>query len=246
MANFFKYARDQTDGLANDKEHFIDIYHVITEKSIKFKAFLQEFSDNFDPSWNDEEVFGRMDDLSTFKRTKRKISIKFDVIAASGEEAIVNHQEVSILASMFYPAYEDQSGGASTIIGSPLFKVKFLNLIHNVNSVGSDAKTAGLLVKIKGFTYSPNFEAGVYDIVFNKISSIFPKHYVISLEMDVYHTHKLGFTKTGSPRIKNFEQFPYSAFPSNQFEIDQFKRKQEESIAERNLRLAQLKLLLGR
>lgn len=247
MTNFFNFAgqKDHTDQLANQKEHFIEIYHPLTEDYIRFKAMLLEFSDDYQPSWNDEEVFGRMDDISTFKRTKRVISIKLDVIAGSAEEAIFNHQSLSKLASWHYPAYEDQNGGASSMIGAPLLKVKFLNLIHDVNAVGSDASTAGLLIKTKGCRYSPNQEAGFFDILYNGISSIFAKHYQLSLEMDVYHQHKLGYTKTGDPRSRVFKQFPYSGFGADVRSLEEETRLEEqETLAEIIIKASQEKKML--
>ena len=42
---------------------------------VEFPAFLTDFSQNFEPTWNTEDVFGRMDSIATYQGTKRTISL---------------------------------------------------------------------------------------------------------------------------------------------------------------------------
>jgi hypothetical protein len=55
---------------------------------VEFKGFITEMSDNFQSSWDTEEVYGRMDPIGTFKSTKRTISLGWTVPAASLKEAV--------------------------------------------------------------------------------------------------------------------------------------------------------------
>ena len=50
--------------------------------------------------------FGRMDDIQTFKNTKRIINLSWTIPSHSEDEAISNFIEVSKLMSFTYPAYE--------------------------------------------------------------------------------------------------------------------------------------------
>ena len=50
--------------------------------------------------------FGRMDDVQTFKNTKRMINLSWTIPSHSEDEAISNFQEVSKLISFTYPVYE--------------------------------------------------------------------------------------------------------------------------------------------
>lgn len=83
--------------------------HVATGVTAEFKAFIEEFDDAFASSWNNQEVWGRMDEIQTFKNTKRVISISWTVPSHSEEEAISNFGEISKMTAMLYPVYEDLS-----------------------------------------------------------------------------------------------------------------------------------------
>ena len=53
-----------------------------------------------------QKYFGRMDDVQTFKNTKRIINLSWTIPSHSEDEAISNFIEVSKLMSFTYPAYE--------------------------------------------------------------------------------------------------------------------------------------------
>jgi len=139
--------KDKTDDLAGSDYNnetkgitrglVLDLFHVPTGESVNFKAFLTTYSDQYNSSWESTEVFGRMDPIQTFKNTKRVISLGWDVVASSVEEAIINLDKCQRLFSMLYPVYEthdDTIPGSTTMVASPLFKLKFVNLIQNVGT----------------------------------------------------------------------------------------------------------------
>lgn len=228
---------DASDGLANHRQQFIDFYHVPSGQSVQFKAFLTAFSDQFSSDWNDEEAFGRMDAISTFKRTKRIISLGWTVPSASIEEAILNQERASMLLSMLYPDYDGLDGGASRIRTGPLFKLRFMNLIQNVASPGSNAKDGGLLGKLNGLSYEPDLEQGFFDSM-DPIAEapylnyaipndargelIFPQTLKFQCEFTVIHEHSLGWSNK-DPR-KDFENFPYSSPRANFEGPDRYKK----------------------
>ena len=45
---------DGSDLLANKENLTIEIYSVVTQRSVKFKAFITEFNDQFDTNYDDE------------------------------------------------------------------------------------------------------------------------------------------------------------------------------------------------
>jgi len=156
--------QDPTDALANELGQIIELYHVPTEQSVKFKAYLTAFTDQYSCDWSSEEVFGRMDPIQTYKSTKRTISLGWDVPASSFFEAKTNLQKASKLLSLLYPTYSKAGGGASTMTAPPLFKLKFMNLIQDSQLGGakSPASISGLLGTIAGFTYEPDLESGFF------------------------------------------------------------------------------------
>lgn len=198
---------DGSDSLANERSQYIDFYHVPTGKSVQFKAFITMFNDTFSSEWNDEDVFGRNDPSSTFKGTKRQISLGFDVVGGSEEEAILNQTKLSLLQEMLYGTYEKTTSGASTINGSPLFKIKFLNLIQNAALPGATAETAGLLGKIDGFDHQPDLDAGFFDIIGNDGNwYAYPQQFNIQFNFSVLHQHKLGWANR---EARNPIGYPY-------------------------------------
>lgn len=231
----FNSAEDGSGHLANKRRQLIEFYHVPTGQSVAFKAFLTQYSDQYESTWNDEEVYGKMDPISTFKKTSRVISLGWDVVASSIEEAIENLQKCSLLYSMLYPVYEDLPGGsnATSISTSPLLRLKFMNLIQN-SAAGSsaNAKVSGLLGYSTGFVYEPDLESGFFDpleiditktIIKNGVSEnlanenlrnhLFPQTNKLSCNFRVIHEHKLGWTKEKTVR-KDFDKFPYASSKS--------------------------------
>tara|TARA_Y100000310_G_scaffold341606_1_gene441287 strand:- start:779 stop:1546 length:768 start_codon:yes stop_codon:yes gene_type:complete len=202
---------DPSDVLANIDKIFIEFYHIATGRSVAFKAFVTAFDDNYTSDWNQEEVYGRMDPVQTFKGTKRVISLGWDVVAASGEEAETNFEHCNELLSLLYPVYDQldsKAGAASTIQAPPLFKLRFINLIQDSGAGAggiATAKAAGLVGTANGFSYSPDLEAGFYQVGHGVM---YPQTIKLSCEFTVAHTHALGFGPDNKKRT-GFEGFPY-------------------------------------
>lgn len=219
----FKNGDPQTNGLANRQDQYIDIYHLPTKNSVKFKAYVTAFSDQYTSDWNSETVFGRMDPIQTFKSTSRKISLGWDVPASSFEEAKENMRKASLLLKMLYPEYEDGSGGATLMKSPPMLKIKFLNLIQDSSAPeanSGNAQTAGLLGTVGGFTFEPDLDMGFFQPT-SKATGIdsadnhklFPKTLKFSADFTVLHQHELGWkgykTQNSSQMPPSFDAFPY-------------------------------------
>ena len=209
--NFHGFDGDPTDDFANTAKHVIEFYHIATGKSVKFKAMLTEFTDNYDSQWSEEDVYGRMDPIKTFKTTKRTISLAWDVVAGSQEEAVQNMTNCSMLFQMLYPTYA-AAGSSSTLQAPPLFKLKFLNLIQDVSrGAGSgkhaSAKDAGLVGSASGFKYTPNLDHGFFS---EGEGTVYPQSLNLSCEFSCMHTHPLGYGPDGELRNK-IGSFPYNA-----------------------------------
>lgn len=117
----------------------LNIRSVTTGNSVEFPAFLTDFSQTFDATWNTEDVFGRMDPIATYQGTKRTMSLGFDVPAGSIEEAKWNLQACSLLTSMVYPVYNNIAG-SQVLSKPPLVRIQFANLIQTSVEVGSVSK----------------------------------------------------------------------------------------------------------
>ena len=230
----YKNSTDLSAALANAGMQWVDIYHIPTGYSVNFKAMLTAFSDAYTSDWGSEATFGRMDPIQTFQRTTRKMSIAYDVVAGSLEEAIDNLDRISILIQFLYPSYENR-----LIKNSPFCKLQFLNWATDVAaSTMASAKDSGLLGTVEGFTFAPDLEAGVFVGGDNKI---YPKILNVSLGFTVIHQNDLGWEydsfSSGFPYLGDSSgqlglsgdagrQFPAPVAKEQTDEVEQFRKEQ--------------------
>jgi hypothetical protein len=203
---------DGTNNYAQKTDSILKVYSLVSNLEVEFKAFLTELSDNFQSSWNSEQVFGRMDPMGTFQNTKRSVSLGWDIPAGSLDEAKYNMEAISTLTSMLYPGYssnpvslkgEGTFTTANSISRNPLVRIKFANLI----SANDDytAKKGGLLGWIDGVNIQPQIDQGF--IIEGK--KHYPKLYKLSLNLNVLHEHDLGFDKDNQWLGINNPKWPF-------------------------------------
>ena len=192
--------------------------HVPTGFKVEFPAYLENLADMFTSNWTAEDVYGRMDPITTFMNTRRAISLSWNVPADSYDDAKINMMNVNKLMSFLYPLYSEKTGakGATAINQGPLMRVSFGNLIRE-STTGK-----GLLGYVNGFTFDPRIENGMFyseggNAGFGlKQSDVeyYPKTILLNFELNVLHEHELGFVKSGNTfkfRNKSVKQnnFPY-------------------------------------
>lgn len=182
---------DAVGNLSNRHKLNIHFQHILSGKIVSFAAFLTDFSDKWSSDWESQTVYGRMDDIRTFKRTAREISIAWDVVAADRLEAEENLVKCSTLISMLYPTYSGDN--ASSISGSPLFKLKFANLISDpeMPSWGASVTDAGLVGTISGLDYKPELEPSFF---ISPEQGLIAKTVKLSCTFTVLHTKPVGWT----------------------------------------------------
>jgi hypothetical protein len=172
-----------------------------------FKAFLTDFNDSFTSNWNKKEVYGRMDPIMTFQNTVRVITLSFDVPSYDHMEADLNWTQIDYLIRSLYPTYD----GSSTLSASPLFRVKFANLIQNA------VTGQGLLCAIEGFQAVPDLDQGFFTdeqggVAANQSGGdarfLLPKTFNLSMTLNVLHEHSLGYGEHGQFRDAG-ENFPH-------------------------------------
>ena len=141
-------AADASTVYANNFGYYIHFQHIATGLRSSFKAFLTNFEDGFESTWNDTEVYGRMDPISTFQGTKRQINFSFDVVSGDIEEAKNNFEQSRRLIRTMYPVYQDITAGeysATSIQAPPLVRIKFINLISSAPGSGINSALVGRL-----------------------------------------------------------------------------------------------------
>ena len=202
---------DPSEALYSKKKHTIEFFHIPTGQTVTFKAWLTDFNDKYESEWGEEEVYGRMDPIQTFKGTKRSIDLAWDVVAASHEEAVSNMKMCMLLFQMLYPTYTGSgTGGVGTSMQAPpLFRLKFVNLVMDVTAgtkpgETSSAEVGGLVGTISGFSYSPDLDQGFFD---EGVGTVYPQTLQLECTFTAMHTHRLGYGADGELRQKGF---PYN------------------------------------
>jgi len=72
-----------------------------------FRAFINDFTDNYGANWNTVQYVGRGDSLANYGGFTRDISIGFTVFAQSKAELIPMYKKLNYLASTLAPDYTD-------------------------------------------------------------------------------------------------------------------------------------------
>ena len=215
------------DAIANKSKFYIEIYPIHAQggaenKSIKFKAFLTQFDDQYQANFDGEGVFGRMDPIQIYKGTTRSISLSWDVPSMNEKEAKINLKKCSELMSMLYPVYQKLGKGdgqGRVMTAPPLFRIKFANLITNASSLGgakSSAKDAGLFGTINGFSYSPDLNSG---FLTSEEGDLLPQTISLGCQFTVVHDHALGWDQNGNKAEPNF---PYGSISRTSGQEQQF------------------------
>ena len=204
--------------LAQNSNAILKIKSAVSDIYVQFPAFLTDFSQTFDATWNTEEVFGRMDPIATYQGTKRTMSLGFDIPSGNKAEAKNNLIKVQNLVKTVYPVYNNNA-----LSKPPLVRLQFANLIKSDfgDTVAGAAETTGdvtpsdkatnttaanevttaepkpakqtpnffgLLGWISGLSWKPNLEMGM----FTQDGELLPKAISISFSFNVLHEKTLS------------------------------------------------------
>jgi hypothetical protein len=239
-------ATDKTDELYN-QGLTLDFYHLPSDLSVSFKAYITNLTDNFNQGWNSEKVIGRSDPFQNYENTERVIALSWKIVAGSVKEAKNNLKNISKLAMMSYPKYdqnieEARKGiqSATTITEAPIFRIKLMNMITSARTIpgGSGigkAKLSGLPGRVDGFVFNHVIDDGYFAEKFEGITEdnsindvkIYPKTVEASCTLYVLHDHALGWS--ADKNFRGSDYFPYDesspssddfTLPPNTDEID--------------------------
>jgi hypothetical protein len=169
--------------------------------SLVFPAILDAYSEDFKPTFEQEQLYGRMDPVQKYKNTSRTINVSFKILAYDENHALKNLQALSTLSQFLYPVYTQDSSeslsNATFISQSPLWRVKFANMIQstkiNKNLSNNDYVDSGLLVAPTSFTFQPDLEMGFF---ISQKTFLFPKQIKLSLALTAIHESTLGWVSS--------------------------------------------------
>lgn len=151
------YLRTMYEG----KLQSLDFQYLANGKIVKFRAFMTDFSQNFNADWKSNEVYARMDDTPIYKRTTRSINLAWDIPAYSLLDAEENLEALSELVKFLYPVYDtvqprDVSGAnvkkyKNTIANSTSSKRAKVKLLKTKTTTEFPPEVLGGSIKNKTF-----------------------------------------------------------------------------------------------
>lgn len=188
----------------------IHIGHIPTGEKVAFEGWVTNFSDNYNAQWSEEQVYGRMDPLSTYQGTGRNIQIQFDVPNDSRLHAAQNMINIQKLIQFLYPVY-DADAAQRVLLAAPLLTLKWTNL---ASGLGGNQKLVGYING--GLSYAPDIgEGGFMDsqiVSYGEksaagdkkgIRNLFPKKVSLGFSFTVLHTHLVGWTENAASTPKS-------------------------------------------
>jgi len=147
-----------------------------TQKTfIHFRAFLDNFSDNYNATWNPFTYLGRGENFYTYSNFTRTINLGWTVAAQSKEELIPMYKKLNYLASLITPDYTPKGYMAGNLvqltIGGYLYEqVGFITSLTydipaespweiGINDTGTatdeSVKELSHMIKVTSFQFTP-------------------------------------------------------------------------------------------
>lgn len=203
---------NEINNLTKSRAYKLEIYSFSANRKVEFPAFIKDFNDSFKSTWDKVQVYGRMDPIATFKNTTRVITLSFEVPNDTFEMAFQNLVKLNGIIQGLYPIYDGGKYGTATISSPPMFRVRFANLIKNINNLDDEQTLkSGLLCFMDGFDFKPVTENGF----FIQDDNVLPKLLTVSMTLNIIHEHPLGNQKGADGEIegrKEFYIFPHLNF----------------------------------
>jgi len=187
--------------------------HIKNPPVIQFVAYLENLSDRFNVKYEQKQPYGRTDPYYIWEGNSRAISVSLAIPNTSVSHALDNLNNLSWLAASVYPVYKERVS-ANSIAASPLWRIRYANLIASRTSGGQGAlckfDSLNLAYGIEdGFIAIENSgenadlikSAGFDNIVRSGDKFLIPKTISIDLDLDIIHDHALGWDyETGNWR----------------------------------------------
>jgi len=186
--------------------------HIKNPPVIQFIAYIESLSDKIASTATSEQPYGRPDPYYMWRSNERTITVKFSIPSSSVTAALDNLNNLSWFLAALYPTYKD-SQTATSIAASPIFRVRFSNLICSSTKDGQ-----GLLGVIQGVTVTHDVKEGFIGISPSNMGSaqanaasrlikdagfdnsinegkklLVPKLMSINFSLNVVHDHALGW-----------------------------------------------------
>jgi hypothetical protein len=115
-SNAVDETRERTNDLAKFRIAIIDNQTPTSKTFMHFRAFIDNFSDSYNASWNPVTYLGRGENFYTYSNFTRAINIGWTVAAQSKQELIPMYKKLNYLASSLAPDYTPSGYMAGNLI----------------------------------------------------------------------------------------------------------------------------------
>ena len=177
--------------------------HIKKPPVIQFIAYLESLSDRFNPTYSEQQPFGRLDPYYVWKSSKRSISVSIAIPSSSLSKGLDNLNNLGWFLASTYPTYKNREL-ANSIAASPIFRVRYANLIASRTQGGQ-----GILCTITGINVTHDLKAGFISAAADAQAVLeaagldantdqtdrvlIPKLIRLSMQLNVLHDHSLGW-----------------------------------------------------
>ena len=187
--------------------------HIKNPPVIQFIAYLNNLDDNFNLKTQPKTPYGRTEPYYIWQGNDRTINLGVSIPNSSADVALDNLNNMSWLAASLYPTYKERMS-ANSIAASPLFRVRYANLVASVAGGGQ-----GILCTMSGVNYKFEVKKGyisfdatgehaalIRSAGFDQVNRsgdklLVPREISFSLKLSVIHDHAVGWDyETGAWR----------------------------------------------
>ena len=108
---YYNSASDRTSNVFNSAKDLIDFEIFIVngtnqnETKLKFKAYINDFSDDYSANWATQTYMGRGEEFYRYNKFSRNIGLSFTAIADNKENLQKMYAQLNTLASSLAPSY---------------------------------------------------------------------------------------------------------------------------------------------
>ena len=175
-----------------------------------------DISQQFSPSYNKEEVYGRMDPIVTYKNTGRSMRFSFSCQAHhyfDGNLGVSdNVYQINLLTQFLYPAYQSTDSTKSLLRSPPFFRIRYGSYVGSYSGTGV---STGLTGYITGFSHQLGKIARnmAYASTAEGNHLAVPREIKVSFSFEVIHDKDVGWRRAGEKdkfSINGYDgEFPY-------------------------------------
>ena len=223
--NYLDVSTKPLNGITENRDLIQLEFQILTPEQtyyLAFRAFLDNFDDSFNASWNSSKYLGRADNFYTYRGFERSINIGFKIAAQTREEMKPLYRKAATLASVTAPTY----GQGGRFMRGSLAKVTVGDYIY---------EQPGIIESVQ-YTWQKDYpwEISFQNPEGNEKSQILPHVLDVSLSFKVIHDF---LPETGTnPFITNYRPIQenkekYIELQNREFIIPETQAEKREKAA---------------